>query len=856
MFTQKKLLIVEDNLINREMLKVILEEKYQILEAENGEEALKVLKEHHKEISLILLDIIMPVMNGYTFLDIVKSDPAYQSIPVIMTTQCDNEKDEVAALSHGAADFVVKPYKPEIILHRVASIIHLRETAAMVNQIQFDGLTGIYSKHYFYQSVREAISYNPDQEYDIICSDVDNFKLINDVFGVAAGDRLLCEIAGLCKELVGDDGICGRLDADQFACLLEHGKDYTDERFNRLEAKVNSLPNAKNVSMKWGIYCIEDRNVSVEQMCDRALWAARNIKGQYGKHVAFYDDKLRGKLLHQQAIVDNMESALKEGQFLVYLQPKYRIRDDKLAGAEALVRWNHPEWGFQSPAEFIPLFEKNGFITQLDRFVWDKTCALLKEWDQKGYPSIPVSVNVSRADIYNADISNILMEIVEKYGLLPSRLHLEITESAYTENPDQIIETVNHLRKLGFVIEMDDFGSGYSSLNMLNQMPIDILKLDMKFIQSETAKPMNHGVLQFIIDLARWMHLSVVAEGVETKDQLERLMEAGCDYVQGYYFARPMPEDEFAELLQREVTVSAEALIGSTWETGSLQKPVLLVIDEDHHYKAQIWKEFSEHYSMIDAKETEAAISCLEQQKDRIEAVLLSLNHPDGLKLLSRLKKDKDSWDIPVIATGPFDEHLEELAFAGGASDYAARPHAQSSLWKRVRHAVRLAAFKKREQVLQAGAYQDSMTGVLNRRGLKAATEMLRRDESPYAICFFDMDNLKTINDTYGHRMGDRLIMEFGKILRTHRREGDIAARFGGDEFLLIMKQMHSEDAAKEICDKICRAYTERCSNGEWRFTVSVGLIFWNVTEPVGEAIERADQALRESRAGRRRRQE
>ena len=303
--------------------------------------------------------------------------------------------------------------------------------------------------------------------------------------------------------------------------------------FAGIGEKVNLLTSAKSVVMKWGIYTIEDRSVNVEQMCDRALLAARSIKGQYGKYFADYDDKLRSKLLRQQAIIDGMESALNEEQFLVYFQPKYRICDNKLAGAEALVRWNHPKWGFQSPAEFIPLFEKNGFITRLDQYVWDKACLHLREWREKGYPPISVSVNVSRADIYNADITDILMHTIQKYDLPPEQLHLEITESAYTENPAQIIETVGRLRRLGFVIEVDDFGSGYSSLNMLNQMPIDMLKLDMKFIQSETAKPMNQGVLQFIMELARWMQLSVVAEGVETKGQLERLMEIGCDYVQG-----------------------------------------------------------------------------------------------------------------------------------------------------------------------------------------------------------------------------------------------------------------------------------------------------------------------------------
>lgn len=207
--------------------------------------------------------------------------------------------------------------------------------------------------------------------------------------------------------------------------------------------------------------------------------------------------------------------------------------------------------GTAAPSEFIPLFEKNGFISKLDKFVWEKVCEELRKWDDNGYPAIPVSVNVSRADIYNADITDTLLDIVRRYDIPPSRLHLEITESAYTDNPEQIIQTVSELRRYGFVIEMDDFGSGYSSLNMLNQMPLDILKLDMKFIQNETAAS-DQRILKFIIDLANSMDLSVIAEGVETSEQLERLRDLGCDQAQGYFFSRPMPACSFEELLRSE----------------------------------------------------------------------------------------------------------------------------------------------------------------------------------------------------------------------------------------------------------------------------------------------------------------
>lgn len=695
---RKKILVVEDNMINRGILNGILEGDYDVLEAENGQVALDVLKKHGEDISLILLDIVMPVMDGYTFLSVVKEqNSAFSSIPIIVTTQSDGEADEVAALSHGATDFVAKPYKPQIILHRVASIIKLRETAAMINLFQYDRLTGLYSKEFFYQKSKEILRQNPDKEYDIICSDIENFKLINDAYGIPAGDRLLCGVAELYAGLVGERGICGRFHADQFVCLVERRQEYTDEMFIAANAQVNTLSSARNIIMKWGIYAINDNTATIEQMCDRALLAAQNIKGQYGKYFAAYDDEVRSKLLKEQAITDEMESALQQGQFQIYLQAKYRIRDEKLCGAEALVRWIHPERGFQSPGEFITLFEKNGFITQLDQFVWESACAVLHEWDQRGLPPISISVNVSRADIYHADLTDILKRIITKYDLHPSRLHLEITESAYTENPKQFIETVQRLREIGFVIEMDDFGSGYSSLNMLNEMPIDILKLDMKFIQSQTAKSVNHGILNFIMDLAGWMNLSVVAEGVETKEQLSRLREISCDYAQGYYFSKPIPCKDFEELLIKEYQNSEQTEMDGRLLRQRLPEKILLVADEDARYRDEIKKTFAGKYRVLETEDGESTLNCIKEQKYKIDVLILSmtLSEPDGFSILQTLQRERKGGRIPVVATAASDLLVEEKALEMGAEDFAAKPHSQKSLLRRVTRAA--AMIKLRE---------------------------------------------------------------------------------------------------------------------------------------------------------------
>lgn len=545
-----QILIVEDNKIHRELLNRILSKDYSVLEAENGIEALDVLEKNKENIALILLDVFMPEMDGYTFLDIIKKDAVLSLIPVIVTTQSDTEADEITALEHGATDYVQKPYRPQIIRHRAASIIKLRETAAMVNQIMYDRLTGLYTKEYFYKRVRECLDAYPEKEFTLLCCNTENFRLYNDTYGREAGDRLLKEEAQILRKRVSKDAICCRYTADRFLCLTDKESELKG-RESFINARNNTRSElAQNLPVKLGVYEITNRSVPVEMMCDRAIWVVDTIKGKFDRYVAVYDDRIRNIVLHEQAITDVMETALSKKQFTVFFQPKHSLNDDKMVGAEALVRWIHPDWGFMSPADFIPLFEKNGFIRRLDEYVWESVCEKLREWKDKGYPLVPVSVNVSRADINQPRLVELFCRLIEKYEIDPSYLHLEITESAYTENPEKIISTVEELRSKGFVIEMDDFGSGYSSLNMLSQMSLDILKLDMKFICYEMSKPVEQSLLNDIINMAHRLHLKVVAEGVETIEQKERLKSMKCDYAQGYYYAKPTAAAEYEKFLQ------------------------------------------------------------------------------------------------------------------------------------------------------------------------------------------------------------------------------------------------------------------------------------------------------------------
>lgn len=846
MVQKKRILVVEDNEFNREMLSEILSEKYQVLEAENGQAALEVLGQQKDCVALILLDVMMPVMDGYTFLDRIKEDAELALIPVIVMTQSDGEDDEIAALAHGATDFVPKPYRPQVILHRVASLIKLRETAAMVNQFQYDRLTGLYSKEFFYQKVRERLDENPDREYTIVCSNIENFKVYNDTFGRAEGDRLLKVFADSAREFITGEGICGRYSADRFLILQEREQERKAREALLREEKPNHRDKMKKISVKWGVYDITDRTTPIEQMCDRALLAADSIRGQYNQYIAVYDDALRAKLLREKAITDVMETALAEGQFVVYLQPKYSLNDNCMAGAEALVRWIHPEWGFMSPGEFIPLFEKNGFIPRLDQYVWEQVCICLRDWKQKGYPLLPISVNVSRSDVYQAHLVETLLELTEKYGVEPAYLHLEITESAYTENPAQIISTVEKLRKRGFIIEMDDFGSGYSSLNMFSQMTLDILKLDMTFIRSEMAKSADQSILNDIVSMAHRLYLSVVAEGVETLEQVNRLRAIGCDYVQGYFFAKPMPVPEFEALLRTRQL--HDTLMLPKDSLREKNKRCLLVVDDDAGYRARVRKNFEGQYRIMEAADAYSAIACISSYEyESISAIMLSMTLPkDSIaELLKVLHQEPAFWKIPVLATIPNGESMEAYPLAAETDDFLCKCHPLFDLRRRIDHLMDAVRTHERESALMDEASRDYLTGLLNRRGLQAAIASLRKEEQPLAVYLFDLDNLKQVNDTCGHEMGDRMIQSFADLLRRSTRSGDILCRYGGDEFVVILKCMDQVDSVLKKGEGICRKFRDCFADEPFDAACSAGVVLCGTQEtPSSKMIEHADEAL------------
>lgn len=417
----------------------------------------------------------------------------------------------------------------------------------LADAYRYDRLTGMLSKDAFYAEVTEALKVHAAEPRSIVCFDIRRFKLVNDLHGMAYGDQVLCAFSEALRAAYAhkDGALVARLNADQFAAFVPTASN------DEIEAVIRSIcaacPDDYDILANAGVYHIGDGALSVGLMCDRAMLALRAVKGDYFACVAEYNPGLRDELVVERAVQEGIEVALAADQIEPFFQPKCNIRTGKVVGAEALARWRHPERGIVPPSEFVPLLERSGFIRALDMRIWEKTAAWLAELIAAGIEPVPVSVNVSRADIDGMDVCATLTDIVDRYGIDSSLFEVEITEGAYVDRRDQIIEASDALMNGGFTVLMDDFGSGYSSLNMLKDINVNVLKIDMQFLDRSDRR--SRDIMESVVHMARWLNLPVIAEGVETDEQVEFLLDVGCVFAQGFRFYRPMDAEAFTALI-------------------------------------------------------------------------------------------------------------------------------------------------------------------------------------------------------------------------------------------------------------------------------------------------------------------
>lgn len=543
---KRKILVVEDNELNREILSSFLEEKFDVILAENGEEGLKILGEHYRELSVVLLDICMPVCDGFEFLRRRNKDKLLSTIPVIVMTGSNSKDAEIQCLDLGAVDFIPKPYNFKIVMGRINSVIKLRESVLTLTAVEHDELTGIYTRQAFFYHAKTLLKAKAEERFHLIVADIRDFKLINSSYGDKIGDEVLCYLVKTYTKMF-KDGLVSRYGSDQFVCMTYGDWDLSLETMKKLTEEIAENAPIPNLMIKYGVYEDVDTSLPISVICDRGFMAIRSIRDNYEHSIAYYTEEMNQKQMQDRALENRFESAISNKEFVAYFQPKYDVKTEKIVGAESLVRWINSDGSMVMPGDFIPLYERDGLIVRLDEYIFRHVCEFQRELMEKGQELLPISVNLSRASIHHIGVVDRYVEIVKETGIPFSCVSIELTETA-TLNNVKIRDFTERLVNAGFALHMDDFGSGYSSLITLSELPFNTLKIDKSLVDC-IGQQKGRMVVQQVIILAHGLGMNVIAEGVETAEQVELLREMECDDIQGFYYSRPLPREEFIKKL-------------------------------------------------------------------------------------------------------------------------------------------------------------------------------------------------------------------------------------------------------------------------------------------------------------------
>lgn len=546
---KRKILIVENDEFNLKSLISLLADRYEIITACDGKIGLRLLEENYKDLALVLMNIQIPVLSGFDFLRKVQEDPFLSLIPIIVMTASDAPKTEVVCLNLGAADYIRKPYHAELIKKRLENVIRLRESSVSLREIEKDSLTGLYTEQAFFHYSRRIMQFRSDKKMHVIIGRIKDFELIISIYGRKKANELLCYMASIYNKKF-KYGLLAKKGKASFLCLLSDDYKLDHQRMDNVINEFTENAPIKGIRIKYGIYKNIDKNLPITTICDYASMAAETVMEDYNHDYAYYTDELAQKRIYNQMIENCFTDALKNKEFMIYYQPKIDVITEKVIGAEALVRWQRTDGSMISPENFIPIYEKNGQIQKLDAYIFGQVCRLQKRILDESKKLLSVSVNLSRSSILCEEIVEQYTKIVRENDIPITCVPLEITESASVYG-QKVVKVAERLLQSGFKLHIDDFGSGYSSMESLSRLPFSVLKIDKSLID-HICETRVEILVNHIIKLSKDLNMRVLAEGVETKEQLDILRKIKCDEIQGFYYARPMPEVEFVEYVRRK----------------------------------------------------------------------------------------------------------------------------------------------------------------------------------------------------------------------------------------------------------------------------------------------------------------
>ncbi len=551
------ILIADDDPSIRLLLRHAMEkEGFSVVEVVNGIEAIQAVEKHQP--SLVLMDAVMPEMDGFTATSTLLEINEYRDLPVLIITSLDDDQSVARAFQSGAVDYISKPVNWSVLKHRVRRILHASETDRQIRHLAYhDTLTGLPNRLLFMDRLDQAITraIRSRNLFALMYIDIDHFKVINESMGHDIGDDLLLKITDRLQDCIRQSDTIGRLGGDEFAIILENlqvPEDVTLVARHVLSGLSQSVTISDldvNISASIGISVYPDDGVTLGQLLKHADTAMYKAKEQGRNTFQFYTQEMSELAMRRLELENSLRNAIEKNELMLYYQPKYNLASSRCWGMEALVRWDHPEKGLILPDEFIPLAEETGLIVQLDQWVIRNACEQLSRWKQQGYAASNLSINVSARHFQEQTLTQLVQQVLEDTGLNATEIEIELTESTLVNNHANARAVLNNLHNMGLRIALDDFGTGYASMAYLKDFPIDTVKIDRSFVWGIPEDKENMAIVKAIVGLADSLDLALIAEGIETKEQVSFLNSIGCSHGQGYYWSKPVSALHFEQEL-------------------------------------------------------------------------------------------------------------------------------------------------------------------------------------------------------------------------------------------------------------------------------------------------------------------
>lgn len=704
-----------------------------------------------------------------------------------------------------------------------------KKTAKELSSVAFiDKVTNAHNNTYFQMEAKRII-HEHDASYYLVAMDICDFKVINNVYGLDAGNKTLCYVYNKIKDVLKDEECVARGSADIFYILLkENDAKAIIARLHQIYYSVNTFLQNKEFSyyleLRFGVYHIYDRKISIEEMEECANIARKSNHREEKFSYAFYDESYLKRQLEEKALVGAMVTSLEKGHFEVYLQPKVMLQEHKIAGAEALIRWHHPEQGMLPPGMFIPIFEMHRVIHHLDKFVFEEVCRTLARWKNEGKELSIISINLSRQNLENPDFLSEYYQICQKYDVPAKYIEIELTESIYIDNLERVQTLIEEMHRLGFMCSLDDFGIGYSSLGMLKDLDIDVIKLDRSFFIGNNNSSKGMMVVETIIRLARQLHMQTVAEGIDTQEQADALRALGCDMIQGFIYYRPMPISEFEKIAFDD---------NNNLNYLPIQKKNVTNVLKNEEAKVLTYRQ-SKITSFVYSTLKDSVLFSDECSK-MLEGKLYYTNaqhifetsgfiHPHDVENFRKLIQKG-------IETNQWVKDLLRIQVEEGYYDwlnlyiYCENKNDDLQIFGII---VNFKAVREELELWRDKAYRDSLTNLYNRSFLKLEVEKQLQTEDMIAIACVDIDDFKGLNEAHGHMIGDELLQYVGRCLNESFRNQDIIVRYGGDQFVVYLPHVRQEVLQKrlEYAMQILSSPYQK-NEGSFEFSVSIGAVWY-----------------------------